>query len=68
MSSDKVVSIVKKKQAKKTLEDIQEANDELEAEMTFEEVMAANEAKKQKLAKERAQANKSVLRSYRIKT
>jgi hypothetical protein len=65
--SDKVVPF-KKKEAKDTMKDIQEANDELEAEMTFEEIMKANEAKKQKLAKERNDANKGVLRSYRIKT
>ena len=57
----------KSKSAEEGMKDIQEANDELEAQMTFEEIMAANEAKKKKLAKERNDANKGVLRSYRIK-
>lgn len=68
MSDKKVVSIFDKKKAKDTLTDIQEANDELEAEMTFDEIMKANEAKKKKAAEERLKANKGVLRSYRIKT
>jgi hypothetical protein len=33
----------------------------------FEEVMRRNQANKDRLAKERSSANKSVLRSYRIK-
>jgi hypothetical protein len=34
---------------------------------SFEQVMARNDKNKERLAKERASANKSVLRSYRIK-
>ena len=34
---------------------------------SFEDVMARNDRNKERLAKERASANKSVLRSYRIK-
>ena len=64
--SDKVVPIGRK--AKDSIKDMQEANEELEAEMTFDEIMKANEAKKKKAADERLKANKSVLRSYRIKT
>ena len=65
--TDKVVSLKKHKTAEEGMKEIQEANEELEAQMTFDEIMAANEAKKKKLAEERKQANKSVLRSYRIK-
>lgn len=50
-------------------QDIQDGKDAgvAAAEVQFDEVMKANKAKADKLAKERAGANKSVLRSYRIK-
>ena len=38
-----------------------------ESETDFDAIARANKAKQEKLAKERADANKSVLRSYRIK-
>jgi hypothetical protein len=34
---------------------------------SFEEIMRRNQANKDRMAKERSSANKSVLRSYRIK-
>jgi hypothetical protein len=38
-----------------------------EEEMSFEEIMKKNEENKKRLEKERAKANKSVTRSYRLK-
>lgn len=35
--------------------------------LSFEEIMKQNEKKKAEMAKKRAEANKAVLRSYRIK-
>lgn len=40
---------------------------ETKAEMSFEEVQEYNRKNEERLRKERLQANKSVLRSYRIK-
>jgi len=61
---DKVVSLFDRKSKK---EDELAKKEEAESEVSFEELMKINQAKKEKLEKERAQANKSVLRSYRIK-
>lgn len=63
--TDKVVSL---KDKKKELEAEEAAKKpETATEADFAAIAAANEAKKKKLEKERLQANKSVLRSYRIK-
>ena len=65
-----VISLSKKKEE---IEDLAAANalipgvKEPPVETDFEAEMKANQARKEKLAKERLVANKSVLRSYRIK-
>ena len=63
----KIISLSEKK--KEIEEQELEASRKLEVESdpAFEETMKKNEEKKQKLAKERAAANKSVLRTYRLK-
>jgi len=69
--TEKKSKIISLSEKKKTIQDgmkeLQEGWEDEEAQLTFDEIMAANEAKKKKLAEERKQANKSVLRSYRIK-
>lgn len=66
--SDKVVSLAKKKQE---LEDKKTEETPVESptasETDFEAIAKANAEKAEKLKKERLNANKSVLRSYRIK-
>ena len=65
----KVISFADSKKRRSDAEkDLQEANDELEAEMSFEEVTEKNKKNKERLEKERLNDNKSVLRSYRIKS
>lgn len=61
---DNVISLSDKRKAKD-----KEPDDKLsdETKQDFEAIAEANKAKAEKLAKERAQANKSVLRSYRLK-
>jgi len=64
----KIISLSeKKKSIQDGMKELQEGWEDEEAQMTFDEIMAANQIKKDKLAKERNAANKSVLRSYRIK-
>lgn len=61
--SDEVVSLAdfrKKTEEEKTPE-------EQAASETFEEIMKRNEENKERMRKERLNANKSVLRNYRIK-
>jgi hypothetical protein len=43
------------------------ADEKKDGEESFEEIQARNQKNKERLAKERNSANKSVLRSYRIK-
>lgn len=57
--TDKVLPMVRKK--KEPEEKVQEPNLDLEA------VMKTNEANKERIAKERLNANKKVLKSYRLK-
>lgn len=63
----KVTSIFEKKEKVKEELDSEIKKESEELDPDFEEIMKKNEEKKQKLAKERAAANKGVLRSYRIK-
>lgn len=68
--SDKVVSLFDKKKEKAEEEVAKTENktkEELDAESYFAEVERKNKEKAEKLRKEKAAANKSVLRSYRIK-
>lgn len=60
-----VVSIFPKMR-EKNAEKKEETNEETDV-LTVEEVAAKNKANNERLKKERANANKSVLRSYRIK-
>jgi hypothetical protein len=59
-----VVSLFDKKKEK---EEKTETTEKVEVKETFEEAMKRNEATKQRMEKDRLNANKSVLRSYRIK-
>lgn len=61
-----VVSIFSKKPVVETETKETQANIE-EKTLSFEEIAAQNAANKERLAKERALANKGVLKSYRIK-
>ncbi len=64
--SDNVISLSAKKAEKK---DPDAKDEQLQEEaMTFEEIQARNRKNAERVAKERSQANKSVLRSYRIKS
>lgn len=65
MSDSKVISF--NKDRKDLTKNTEEAEEAAVTETSFEEVMKANEAKKKKMAEERNKANKSVLRSHRIK-
>lgn len=60
----KVVSIFSKKNSK---EGSDKKVDSTENPQNFSDVMRQNQKNKERLEKERASANKSVLRSYRIK-
>jgi hypothetical protein len=60
----KVVSIFSKKNAEEKESRATETN---EQPTSFSDVMRQNQKNKERLEKERASANKSVLRSYRIK-
>lgn len=55
----KVIPLAERKPANESNEQAEETD--------FEAIARANKAKQEKLAKERAEANKKVLRSYRIK-
>lgn len=59
----KVLDLFFKVEVIKDEEIIKEVNEET----SFENIMEINRKKKEKLAKERAQANTGVLKSYRIK-
>lgn len=63
-SNSNVVSLFR---AKKSTEDNGKEEEE-EEEERFEDVMARNAKNKERMARERANANRSVLRSYRIKS
>jgi len=60
----KVVSIFSKKDDKEIKKS---ASDSPENPTSFSDIMRQNQKNKERLEKERASANKSVLRSYRIK-
>lgn len=62
-----VISLFAKKTAEADAADAPQANDGQKAGESFLDIMKQNEANKARLAKERSSANKSVLRSYRIK-
>lgn len=67
----KVVSIFTKKKTSEAKQEPTQASASAptsgENPPSFAELMKQNQANKERLAKERATANKSVLRSYRIK-
>lgn len=63
MSDENVVSLAAKRQEKKDLPE----GEEPKKEESFEDIMKRNQETKERMAKERNSANKSVLRSYRIK-
>jgi len=66
-NSDKanVVSLFDAKQ--KAADAHQIADEKKESEMTFEEIVERNKRNAERMRRERLMANKSVLRSYRIK-
>jgi hypothetical protein len=68
-SDSKVVSIFTNRNKDKDKEqDTKSASDvKSEEDPSFEEVMKQNQKNKERMEKERLSANKSVLRSYRIK-
>ena len=61
-----VVSLFNKKAAASSTDEQKETTASAPVE-SFEDVMARNARNKERLAKERSTANKSVLRSYKIK-
>lgn len=65
--TDNVVDL-KTKRLERQAEDAEPVKGENLPEFDFEAQERVNKAKAEKMAKERNQANKSVLRSYRIKT
>jgi hypothetical protein len=65
--SDKVVSIFDAKKKEKTEETKEKASEAKDSELSFDEIMKKNKAIEERMKKERLNANKSVLRSYRIK-
>ena len=64
--TDKAIIIFDKKKEKEE-ETSGESPTAKEGEASFEEIAKSNAAKKKKMEAERLNANKSVLRSYRIK-
>ena len=56
-----------RKQATENAETSSPVHQTEESGLTFQEIMNRNQKNHERLAKERANANKSVLRSYRIK-
>lgn len=68
MSDDKVVSLSAKREKKaEEVASDKPQEGQAPAEASFAEIQAKNEANKKRIEKERLNANKSVLRSYRIK-
>ena len=68
-SDSKVVSIFESRNKSKSDEETAKAESAAQAEesLSFQEVMKQNQKNKERMEKERLSANKSVLRSYRIK-
>ena len=68
-SDSKVVSIFANREKDKSKEEQAKSASDAKSEDTpsFEEVMKQNQKNKERMEKERLSANKSVLRSYRIK-
>ena len=62
--NDNVVSIFSAKSKSEEADKVEEKNEE---DLTFEEIMTRNKRNSDRMRKERNSANKSVLRSYRIK-
>ena len=67
MSDTNVVDIFAKRNKKEDAE-VAKDLDTTENDVSFEEIAKKNKAKADKLAAKRLQANKGVLRSYRIQT
>ena len=65
MQTPEKSNVVSLFEAKKNIEESEDTKPE--SEMTFEEIMTRNKRNADRMKKERGQANKSVLRSYRIK-
>jgi hypothetical protein len=68
-SDSKVVSIFESRNKSKSDEETPQSETAAQAEnpLSFQEVMKQNQKNKERMEKERLSANKSVLRSYRIK-
>ncbi len=68
-TTENVVSLFKRKAAAVTTAEQKDATAEAAPQQgeSFEEVMARNARNRERMAKERNTANKSVLRSYKIK-
>jgi hypothetical protein len=64
ISMSKVINFF---QAKRELENKEEDEVPQEEQLSFEEIIKKNERNKERIRKERSQANRSTLRSYRIK-
>jgi hypothetical protein len=71
--SDKVISLADRKKAveqeaaTKKAEEVSKPKEQLDSDEYFKQVEAKNKANAEKQRKEKLNANKSVLRSYRIK-